>query len=327
MGPRSRSARRDPDGGPDGAATTPPGAGAPATPVPAPAFGLPGMRAWTPTAAGGRALVLGGGGATGIAWMAGLIVGLAEAGLDLRDADTMIGTSAGSVVAANARAGTALEDGFHRLVDGEVKLPAAHFRPVDAGRFLVAQAIPGAPRRGRALVGRAALRADTAPEDLWVAAIGNDLVGRPWPPGRLVITAVDALSGQSVVFDNDSGVPLERAMAASCAVPGVYPPVEINGRRYVDGGVRTVTNADLARGHDRIVVIAPIPYAMRRRDRPWEQLAALGPGIRSKVVAPDAASRHAIGRDVLDLGRAPAAAAAGEAQAARVLERIRDVWT
>lgn len=289
-----------------------------------------GVRRWVPNAqAGDRAVVLGGGGATGIAWMAGLLVGLARQGLDLRDADTMVGTSAGAVVAAGARTGTALEAAYDRLLRSGLEVPTGGFGAVDAARFLLAQMVPG-DRRGRVLLGRAALRATaharTVAEEDWVAAIGGDLTGKPWPEGRLLVTAVDALTGQAVVFDNDSGVPLDRAMAASCAVPGIYPPVVVGGRAYVDGGVRTVTNADLAAGHDRVVCIAPIAQALHRRKRPWALLRTLGPQVRSTVVVPDGASRRAMGPDVLDQSRAAQAAESGEAQAARVMEAVRAVW-
>lgn len=271
-----------------------------------------------------RALVLGGGGATGIAWEAGLIQGLAALGVDLRTADTMIGTSAGSVVAAHARAGTNFDTDLDAFFDGETAVPPGRITPVDGVKFVMSQAIPSR-RLGRAVLGVGAGRPDPEREAAWIATIGDRLTGAPWPAG-LLITAVDARSGASVVFDDRSGVPLERAMAASCAVPGIYPSVEINGRRFVDGGVRTVTNVDLAAGHDRVVVIAPFGWALRRSDRPRAMLARLGSDVRSAVVVPDAASRDAIGRNVLDLSRTAGAAAAGRAQAQRVVDRVRDAW-
>ncbi len=292
--------------------------------------GDPGLRPWTPPTTQGRAVVLGGGGVTGIAWEAGVIEGLLDAGVDLLTADTMIGTSAGSVIAAHARSGGLFGAGLDRLFSGEHELPQASLRTVDGLRFMAAMFVPGDRRNGRTLLGRASVmvadRGHVAAEDVWVAAVGERLVGAPWPSARLLITAVDALSGECVVFTKDSGVPLERAMAASCAVPGIYPPVTINGRRYVDGGMRTATNVDLARGHDRVVVIAPIPFAVRPKDRPAQQLERLGPGVRSVLIAPDGPSRQAIGRDLLDLSRAAGTLAAGRAQGRRLAERVRAVW-
>ncbi len=106
------------------------------------------------------------------------------------------------------------------------------------------------------------------------------------------------------------------SVAASCSVPLVYPPVTIHGDRYVDGGIRTVTNADMAAGAQRVLVVAPIAFAFRKAQRPRAQLASLGPQVRSTCIVPDKASLDAIGRNLLDPSRAKAALAAGAAQAA-----------
>ena len=91
------------------------------------------------------------------------------------------------------------------------------------------------------------------------AVIAARLPSHEWPAHPLVVTAIDAHSGAFTRFDASSGVPLVDAVAASCAVPGVWPPVSIGGRRYIDGGVRSVTNADLASGCGRVLVLAPMP--------------------------------------------------------------------
>ena len=140
------------------------------------------------------------------------------------------------------------------------------------------------------------------------------------------MTAVDAETGEAAVFDRDGPVPLAAAVAASCAVPLVWPPITIDGRRYIDGGVRSVVNADLAAGCDRVVVLAPITGALRRSGRIAVQLAALGPGVRSVVVSPDARARRAIGWNVLDPARREASARAGRAQAAGVAAAVAAVW-
>src|SRR4029077_19401592 len=120
------------------------------------------------------------------------------------------------------------------------------------------------------------------------AVIGQGLARSEWPEQRLVITAVDAESGEPRAFDRDSGGGLIDAVAASCARPLVWPPITIGGRRYIDGGVRSATNADLAAGCDRVVVLAPITVALRRSSAIKNQLASLGPGVRSIVVTPEA---------------------------------------
>jgi NTE family protein len=133
---------------------------------------------------------------------------------------------------------------------------------------------------------------------------------------------VDAATGETVVFTRDSGVDLVDAVAASCAVPGVWPPVTIGDRRYVDGGVRSSTNADLAAGCDRVLVVLPAPKdqpdPFSRLDAEIEQLAP----VPVLVVYADAASVAAFGTNPLSpLTRPPAARAGraiGQAEAARV---------
>jgi NTE family protein len=193
-------------------------------------------------------------------------------------------------------------------------------------RFVLAMAWPGDPRRGRAGLGRAALRAKTVPEAERRAVIAGRLPTAEWPQRRLLITAVNAETGAAIVFDRDSGISLVDAVAASCAVPLVWPPVTINGQRYIDGGVRSATNADLAKGCERVVVIAPLTSALRRADRVSAQVAALGAGVRSAIVTPDTMSRAAFGNNVLDPATRAPSAEAGRAQAASVAARVREVW-
>lgn len=274
-----------------------------------------------------RALVLGGGGVTGIAWMTGLLAGLAEAGIDLTQADLVIGTSAGSVVGAQILSGVSVRD----LYAGQLKEPAGEV----AARmgmgvlfgFVVSSLWPGDERVGRARLGRAAMRARTVPEAERRAIIEGRLPTRSWPGTRLVITAVDAESGEARNFDRDSGVSLAEAVAASCAVPLVWPPITIDGHRYIDGGVRSSANADLAVDCERVVVLAPVALALRRSGRVDRQLASLGPQVRSIVVSPDAKARQAIGRNVLDPAHRVASARAGHAQAADATIAVTAVWS
>ncbi|MBC8993292.1 patatin-like phospholipase family protein [Micromonospora chalcea] len=148
-----------------------------------------------------------------------------------------------------------------------------------------------------------------------------------WPAARLLVTAVDAASGEFVVFDADSGASLVDAVGASCAVPGVWPPVTIGDRRFVDGGVRSPVNADLAAGCERVVVLAPTRAAVGPMPRLSAQVTALrAAGARVAVVSPDRAARTAIGRNVLDPARRSASARAGFAQADTVADEVAGVW-
>ena len=274
-----------------------------------------------------RALVLGGGGVTGIAWETGVLAGLAEDGIDLAQADLVVGTSAGSVVGAQITSGQAVNDLYAtQLVEPKGEI-AASMGALTTLRFVAAMVWPGDEQSARARLGRAALRAHTVPEAERRAVIAGRLPSASWPERRLLITAVDAETGELRVFDRDSGVPLPEAVAASCAVPLVWPPITINGRRYIDGGVRSVTNADLAADCDRVVVLAPVTFALRRSNRISAQLASLGAGIRSVVVSPDAEARKAIGGNVLDPAHRVGSARAGYAQAAAVAQTVAAVWS
>ncbi len=274
-----------------------------------------------------RALVLGGGGITGIGWELGLLAGLAEKGIDILSPDTVVGTSAGSVVGAQILSGESIEDLYAEQLADSTGEAGARMGAGALARFVIASAWPGDAGRGRAYLGRAALGARTNPESDSRAAFERLVPRDSWPDRRLLITAVDAETGEPRVFDRDSGVEVRDAVAASCAVPLVWPPITIQGRRYIDGGVRSIANADLATGCDRVVVLAPVTFALRRSGRIAAQLSSLGHDVRSLVVSPDAEARGAIGRNVLDPAQRPASARAGRRQALSVAAAVAAVWS
>jgi NTE family protein len=166
------------------------------------------------------------------------------------------------------------------------------------------------------------------PEEERIEVIASRLPSTEWPERQLLVTGVDAATGEFVTWDRDSGVPLVSAVAASCAVPVIWPTVTIGGRRFMDGGVRSGTNADLAAGSESVVVLAPMP------DVPTfpgtglaAELASLGGGVRTAVVHPDEAAGLAIGPNVLDPARRSAAAEAGRLQGEGLADVLRDVWS
>jgi NTE family protein len=275
-----------------------------------------------------RALVLGAGGEAGIAWEVGLLAGLAERGADLTAADLVVGTSAGAGVAARVNSGVSLAALYEAQLapaDGEI---VARFGPRTMARFIwaVAPARRNAVR-ARVRLGRMAVRARTEPAAQRRAVIAARLGTRDWPAGNLLITAVDADTGEFATFDSGSGVDLVDAVGASCAVPGVWPPVTINGRRWMDGGMRSPANADLAAGYDRVVVVAPITRGLRPMPSVTDQVTELARSCQAvAMLAPDAASVAAFGRNLLDpRARAPSARA-GYAQAAAVHADVAAVW-
>ncbi|MDT4987614.1 MAG: hypothetical protein QOI74_1708 [Micromonosporaceae bacterium] len=272
---------------------------------------------------GGTALVLGGGGITGIAWEVGILAGLnspatngsGSGGTDLTGADLLVGTSAGSIVATMVATGLTLDAMVARQREARAESP----RQVDIGlvmrAFTVLRDTSLDPQQARARIGAMALGAQVGDEDEQVNSFAVQMPLADWPERALIITGVDAETGEAVAWDRDSGVPLVRAVAASCAVPCVYPPVRINGRRYVDGGLRSGTNADLAAGATTIVVIAPMADAGPMGAPPAE-LELLRTHGSVTLIKPDEAARAAIGPNVLDPSRRVVALEAGLAQGA-----------
>ncbi|MGD9482333.1 patatin-like phospholipase family protein [Streptomyces sp. TRM70308] len=277
---------------------------------------------------GGSALVLGGGGLTGIGWEVGLLAGLAEAGVAVTAADTVIGTSAGSVVGAQLTSGAcSLPELYERQLrppEGEI---AARMGKRVLGAWAYAALRAKDTRDLGARLGRLALRAGSVGEAERRAVMARRLPSHTWPERRLLVTAVDAASGELRCFGADDGADLVDAVAASCAVPGVWPPMTIDGRRWIDGGARSYANADLAEGHDRVVVLAPISRGLGPAPSVRAQAERLSAsGARVAVVTPDAAARAAFGRNMLDPARRAAAARAGRVQAAAHAAAVAAVW-
>jgi NTE family protein len=277
------------------------------------------------------ALVLGGGGVTGIAWELGVLQALQEAGVDLTAADLVVGTSAGSVVAVQATS----DIGLHHLLADQLE-PAGTSREVKAdfdpqgAAAAFTQLIEGArdEREIRSRIGAMALAAPTVSEAERMRTIQARLPVDTWPGRRLLITAVHAHTGDPVVFDRTSGVPLASAVAASCAVPGIWPPATVAGQRYIDGSVRSATNADLAQGHDVVVVLAPDTGPGLN---PASQgLAGEVPLLRAHsqvlVITPDDTALEAMGPNPLDPARRPASARQGRRQGQALTSTVRKIW-
>jgi NTE family protein len=274
----------------------------------------------------GSALVLGGGGITGIAWEIGVVKGLGDGGVDLRTTDLIVGTSAGSVVGTLMATGADIDEliAQERATDSGATAVGAAFDP-EQMVAAIAALMQGAQdlQEVRARIGALALTASAVSEAEFVDVIAARLPVHEWPERRLLITGVDTADGEFVVWERDSGVPLVLAVAASCAVPAVWPPVTINGHRFMDGGVRSTNNADLAAGHDPVVVLAP--YTIGLSGSLFDELAALGEAT-SIVVTPDEAALEAIGPNPLDPARRAVALEAGVRQASTEVERVRAVW-
>jgi len=293
--------------------------------------------------AGSRALVMGGGGPVGIAWETGLAGGLEQHGVRLADADLIVGTSAGSVVGAQLALGRtpseliAAQEALNQD-PGRLAQRVYDLAPL-MQQFIKFYTSDEPPEKIRAEIGAFALAADTMSEEEWLASFGRmqSMDSGAWPEKAYVCTAVDAADGSFVAWDKNSGVPLGRAIASSCAVPGIFPPIELKGHRYMDGGMRSATNADLARGHDRVIVVAvtsntraaAMPKLMERMRKRFEgELDSLREaGGVVEVIAPDDASMEAMGPNLMDPSRRGAVAREGVRQAHIEAARLRDFWS
>jgi NTE family protein len=275
----------------------------------------------------GKALVLGSGGITGAAWEVGLIAGLAARGLDLTTADLVVGTSAGALAGAQLTSGTPLAELYQaQCAPSEVAVAATMGRALML-RYGLAMFTPGTAARARKRLGRLARAAPALAEAERQAVIGAWLPSHEWPAQRLLITAVDADTGECATLDSASGASLIEAVSASCAVPGVWPPVPVNGRRWMDGGMRSAANADLAAGFARVVVLAPIWKGLRVMPAALDQCRELARGGGAVVlVTPNAEAVTAMGRNVLDSAGRAAATRAGYAQAQSALPDVTAVW-
>jgi NTE family protein len=293
-----------------------------------------------------KALVLGGGGPVGIAWESGLLAGLAQGGADLAKADYIMGTSAGSFVGARLAMGAetaTLADPIIADATNPVRPTARGGRPPpDLSKVMQlmskAQDSKRNPAEVRAEIGAFALAAQTMSEDEYIASFGRGFASLPedmWPERRFACTAVDAHTGAFQLWTKDSGVGVTRAVASSCCVPGVYPPVEIQGRRFIDGGVRSATNADLAAGHDLIVVVAV-------QLEGWSSggaLTRLFGGLDDEVqrlqdggatvvtLTPDEGASAAMAGNLMDFRKRPDAAKAGLAQGAALAADLKALWS
>jgi NTE family protein len=275
-----------------------------------------------------RALVLGGGGVAGIAWETGILLGIADespaAAKALVESDVLLGTSAGSTVVAQLGGGLGLAELFARQVD-EASAEIAPAVAVDAliESFVAALSDPDTTvLQKRQRIGAVALETDTVAEPVRRQVIAHRLPSHVWPERVLRVTAIDVATGELVVFDGDSGVDLVDAVAASCAVPGAWPPVTIGDRRYIDGGIGSTINLHVADDCAEAVVLVPTGESAP---------SAFGAGPADEVdefcgaalgVFADDESLAAFGPNPLDPNCRPASARAGRAQGRRVAAEV-----
>ena len=290
------------------------------------------------------ALVLAGAGAAGNAWELGLIAGLCVGGIDLTKADLIIGTSAGSTVAAQITTGTPPSE-LHASIIAEMPPARTDGGGSESGRTLDpsvptylewSNGIIGAARDAadmRRRMGAAALAIDTSGggnQNRWREVVAARLPSRHWPQQAVLITAVDAHSGDPVVFDRHSGVDLVDAVAASTS-NGFAGAYRIGENHYINGGYRRSENADLAMGFGRVLVLSPFG-GRTRMPLEWgmdlaTQVAELrAGGSRVETVFPDRRAGDVFNASAADPSTRPQAARGGYDQGRALADLLADVW-
>lgn len=291
-----------------------------------------------------RALVLAGGGAAGNAWELGLIAGLSDAGVDVTDADLIVGTSAGSTVAAQITSGARPAE-LYAAVLAEVLRPQGAEPRSDGGRApsrpgpsymewstkIIESAEDASDMRRR--MGAAALERDASDgsgRTRWRDIVAARLPSHDWPRQPVLIAAVDAQTGEPVVFDRDSGIELVDAVAASTS-NGFAGPYRIGEHRYINGGYRRSENADLAAGYGRVLVLSPFG-GRSRMPRQWgmdleTQVSELrAGGSRVETVFPDGGAGDVFDANALDPSTRPQAARGGYRQGVALAEQLTEFW-
>ncbi len=279
-----------------------------------------------------RGLVLAGGGLAGIAWEIGVLLGIAdespETARALLDTDVVVGTSAGSAVAAQLGSGRSLDELYERQVTGTSNEIDPNVDIEDITKLFVDALSDRDATTAQKLqrIGAVAQATATVPEAVRREVIAQRLPSHDWPQRDLRITAIDIGSGELVTFDRDSGVGLVDAVAASCAVPGAWPPVTIGARRYMDGGVGSTMNLGLATDCDVVVVLVPSGKGAPSPFGPDPAVEVDGFPGRSLGVFADDDALAAFGSNPLDPACREPSARAGRVQGRRVAAEVADFF-
>lgn len=286
-----------------------------------------------------RALILGGGGVVGVGWHSGLIAGLNERGIDLGLADIIVGTSAGSYVGTKLAAGHLFEPEFKPspmaieadrvLVEMDRNLDMASMVKV----FQIWMRQESMSRECLQTIGELAKAANTMDESLWITGSGTATEVEDWPELDLRITTVDVDSGELVIHTKKNSS-LHHAVAASCSIPGIFPPITIGDAQFMDGGLHSATNAHLVLEDrpDIAVIIAPIceqtavfgALAERNLYQEIEQLQSQE--IKVVAITPNKTDIEAFGNNLMDVSRRDAARKAGYERGLELAENDAINW-
>ncbi|MBA3031389.1 MAG: hypothetical protein FP816_21600 [Desulfobacteraceae bacterium] len=280
-----------------------------------------------------KAVVLGGGGPVGIAWETGIIAGLESAGILLGKADFILGTSAGSMVGAQ------IASGWSAISMVETEMKQAETPPkgndssgpspnLDQLMEFMLKASSEDPLQHWKKIGGFALTAKTISEDTFLSYF-KDIAGVGHWPENYFCTAINVKDGSFKLWNKNEDVELQKAVTSSCAVPGIFPPITIKGDRYMDGGMASATNATLAKGHDRVVILSVMTEEMQKfMGNPLEKEVHIleAAGSKVMVISPDTLSVEAFGPNLMDNSRRSSVAKAGLRQGKAEALKLHAIW-
>lgn len=270
------------------------------------------------------AVVLGGGGTTGIAWEIGILTGLSESNISLSHADKIIGTSAGSFVGVALASGYSIENLFQKyqtLSGFEIDIKIS--KRLYLSYILAYLRSLQNKSKLSCLLGKISQKnPEPIPRVKRMSVIKSRLVTQQWPK-NLVLTTIDADSGELVLLDASSNWDLIDAVAASAAVPGLWPIVRKQGKIWLDGGMYSTSNALLAQNYSKIVIIAPMPKKMGFFPSIYEDLSILQKHSNVILITPNAQSRKTIGSNPFDLKRCPKIVEAGKQQGIHIANEVQ----
>ena len=270
------------------------------------------------------ALVLGGGGVVGVAWESGIAAGMLERGIDLREVDVVVGTSAGAIVGAQIASGFLPHVPRMRSIPPPPEGPAVDRKSLDltllGGVFQLWGAMQRANPEQAAAIGKLAASLPRDAQKGWDQRVAYGVGIEGWPERMLLVNVVDTQSGERRTLDRSCGLEVNSVISASSAVPGMFPPVELDGRLYMDGQVHSSTNADVLvpLAPEQVWIAMPTnkvtgqgigPHAENMLEQEIAALRAVGCKVSVRMPQPQDSER--LGKNLMDGRRAGDAFALG----------------
>ena len=246
-----------------------------------------------------KALVLGGGGITGIAWESGVLAGLIDSGILVNHADKILGSSAGSYVGSILANGQNMKTYYEQLANNRDNADNAQLDPslFELWREAFVQGKTDEQVIGKYLGDIINKSPSTVSLEERERSVRKRIGNVDWTP-QLEITAINAKTGTLESFNETSGISLMEAVMASGAVPGIWPHVDMLGDSWIDGGMISSTNARLMANYKDIIILAPLDQKQGLVPSVYEDVETLKTNSNVTLITPDQDSRNIIGTNI-----------------------------